>query len=233
MISDLMTGAAAALWLGLLTSISPCPLATNIAAVSFIGKRVGSISGVLLSGVLYTAGRMAAYAVISMIVVTGLLSIPDVAMFLQRSMNAILGPILVVTGVILLGTFRFPSSGGGFLAKMGEKAGTLGIWGALLLGILFAVSFCPVSAALFFGSLIPLSVQHGSRVLFPCIYGIGTGLPVLVFAVILAFGAHTVGALYRRLSLFELWARRATGIVFIVVGLYLAVKYIFHVPLPF
>jgi len=233
MTPDIATGAVTALWLGLLTSITPCTLAPNIAAMSFIGKRVGSIPKVLFSGILYTIGLMAAYAVIGMIVVTGLLSVPDVAMFLQRSMNVILGPILAATGVVLVGVFRFTAFGGGVFADMGKRVGSRGSWGAFLLGFLIALTFCPVSAALFFGSIIPLAVRHGSRVLLPCLYGVGTGIPVLLFAVLLAIGAHAVGAAFRRLSQFEFWAQRVTGVVFIIVGVYLGIKHIGGISLPF
>jgi cytochrome c biogenesis protein CcdA len=231
--TDLAVGAGAALWLGVLTSISPCPLATNIAAVSFIGKRVGRIRHVLLSAVLYTAGRMAAYVVLGIVVITGLLSIPDVAIFLQRYMNVILGPVLVLTGLFILEVVRFPFAGRGMFPGMHDRVGSWGFGGAAVLGILFALAFCPVSAALFFGSLIPLSVRYDSRLLLPSLFGVGTGLPVLLFAVLLAFGAHMVGAAFRMLTSFEIWARRATGVVFILVGMYLVLKHIAGVHLPF
>ncbi|MHB9030955.1 MAG: urease accessory protein UreH domain-containing protein, partial [Candidatus Latescibacterota bacterium] len=102
MMDSFIAGALSAVWLGVLTSISPCPLATNIAAISFIGKRVGSISSVLLSGMLYTAGRVLTYLAVGMIVVFGLLSIPEVSMFLQKYMHKLLGPVLVVAGLLLL-----------------------------------------------------------------------------------------------------------------------------------
>ena len=170
-----------ALWLGILTSISPCPLATNIAAISFIGNKVENTRRVLIAGLLYTLGRMVAYVVVGAIVVTGILSIPGVANFLQDYFNRFLGPVLIVVGVMLLGVIPahwFSSLGSG---KLQDKAGSMGVWGAGLLGIVFALSFCPVSATLFFGSLIPLAVGIGSTILYPSIFGIGTGLPVIFF----------------------------------------------------
>jgi cytochrome c biogenesis protein CcdA len=231
--SGLIAGALSAVWLGVLTSISPCPLATNIAAISFIGKKVGNIPIVLLSGILYTLGRALTYIVVGMVVVFGLLSIPEVSMFLQKYMGKILGPLLVLVGLFLLEIIRISSGGHGISSGMQEKVKASGVWGAGLLGIVFALSFCPVSAALFFGSLIPLAVRQGSKFALPSLYGIGTGLPVLFFAVLLAFSARTVGTAFRALSKVEFWARWITGVVFILVGFYLVLKNIFMVPLPF
>ncbi len=219
----MLLGLGAALWLGILTSISPCPLATNIAAISYIGKKVGDTRHVLLSGLLYTLGRMFAYLVVGIIVVAGILSIPGVSNFLQDYMNRVLGPLLILVGVILLEWLRMTGislPGSGKLKNMAEKGG---IWGAGLLGVIFALSFCPVSAALFFGSLIPLAVGVGSTVVYPSVFGIGTGLPVIVFAVMLAFSTQVVGKAYDKLRLIERWARRVTGAVFILVGIYYTV----------
>lgn len=217
------------MWLGILTSISPCPLATNIAAVSFIGKQFASAPRVALSGVVYVLGRMLAYAGLGSFLVAGLLSAPTLSGLLQNSMNRILGPLLILVGMVLLELLRFRLPGGGVGEKMQERAGRGGIFGAGFLGIVFALSFCPVSAALFFGSLIPLSVKHGSGIVFPLLFGVGTGLPVAVFAMMIALGARSIGVVFRDLSRVERWARRITGAVFLVVGIYYSLVYIFEV----
>jgi len=225
----LLVGAASALWLGILTSISPCPLATNIAAISFVGKRVGSTRRVLLSGLCYALGRTVSYVVLGMFIVAGILSTPGVSMFLQKYMNKFLGPLLIVMGMFILGLIELNLSGpevGGRIQKLAEKGGLLG---AVLLGITFALSFCPLSAALFFGSLVPLSAKHGSRFMLPSFYGIGTGLPVVVFAILIALGAKSVAKTYNRFTRIELWARRVTGAVFILIGSYLSIVHIFGV----
>ena len=217
------------MWLGILTSISPCPLATNIAAVSFIGKQFTSAPRVALSGIFYVLGRMLAYLGLGTALIAGLLSAPQLSVFLQKYMNKILGPVLILVGMVLLELLRFNLTGGGVGGRMRERAGKGGVWGAGLLGFLFALSFCPVSAALFFGSLIPLSVKDGSRVLYPLMYGAGTGLPVIVFAMMIALGAKSISALYQKLTRLELWARRITGAIFIAVGVYYTLAYIFEV----
>lgn len=229
MTDGVILGAASALWLGILTSISPCPLATNIAAVSFIGKHCSSAPRAALSGLSYVVGRMVAYLGLGTALVAGLLSAPHLSAFLQKSMNKILGPILILVGMVLLDLLRFHLAGGWVGVKLQERAVRGGVWGAGLLGFLFALSFCPVSAALFFGSLIPLSVQHGSAIVFPLLFGVGTGLPVIVFALMIALGAQSIGRAFQNVTRVERWARRVTGAVFIVVGIYYALVYIFEV----
>lgn len=229
MIDAAFLGVASAFWLGILTSISPCPLATNIAAVSFIGKQFTSAPRVALSGIFYVLGRMLAYLGLGAALIAGILSAPQLSVFLQKYMNRILGPVLILVGMVLLELLRFNLTGGAVGERMQERAGKGGVWGAGLLGFLFALSFCPVSAALFFGSLIPLSVKDGSSVLYPMMYGAGTGLPVIVFAMMIAFGAKSISALYRKLTRVEFWARRVTGAIFIAVGVYYSLIYIFEV----
>ena len=224
-----LVAVVSACWLGILTSISPCPLATNIAAISYIGKRVSRPGYVLATGLLYTLGRAVAYVAIGMLIVASALAVPDLSFFLQRHINKILGPVLILTGVILLGLIRLNFTGPGYGARLQSRVDKHGMWGAGVLGLLFALSFCPISAGLFFGGLIPLAMERQSTVLMPTLYGIGTALPVVVFAVFIAFGAHHVGKAFDRLSQIERWARRVTGIVFIAVGLYLTLVYVFHV----
>jgi len=209
-----------ALWLGILTSISPCPLATNIAAVSYVGRRVGSGRAVLLSGALYTSGRSLAYLLLGAASVWSLMSMVSVSSFLQGTFARLLGPILIVLGLLLLGIFelKIPSLGVG--EGLQERVDRAGLLGAGILGLVFALSFCPVSAGLFFGGLVPLAVERSSPLLLPLVYGIGTALPVIIFATLLAAGARRLGAALDRVQVFERWARRVTAIVFIAVGIY-------------
>ena len=219
--TEFVASSSTALWLGVLTAISPCPLATNIAAISFIGKDLGSSRRVLASGVAYTLGRTLAYVLVGALVVASLLSIPGVAWFLQTRMNQILGPILILVGTCLLGWIKFRPPGIGLSEALQRRAARAGVLGAALLGMLFALSFCPVSAGLFFGSLVPLSVSARSPVAIPALFGIGTGLPVVAFAVMIALGTRYVGEAFHLLSRIERWARVATGVIFIAVGVYL------------
>ncbi len=225
--TEFLLGIASAFWLGILTSISPCPLATNIAAISFVGRRVGSPTKVFLTGLLYTAGRTLTYLVLGVLLVSSLLSAPYLSHVLQKYMNKVLGPILILVGMVLVELIQINFSGSGVSEKTQKRVEALGMWGALLLGVVFALSFCPVSAALFFGSLLPMALRCESGVLLPSIYGVATGLPVLVFAVLIALGANQVGDAFNKIAAFEKWARRTTGAIFIMVGIYYCLTHVF------
>ena len=212
--------AFSALWLGILTAISPCPLATNIAAISFISKNIQCPFKTVLAGLLYVLGRILTYVALGFIVVGGLLAVPSIANFLQHSINKFIGPILMFVGLILLNVIRLNFSVGINHEKFKEFAETSNFLGAFLLGIIFALSFCPVSAALFFGSLTSLAIQHHSRLILPAMYGIGTGLPVVIFAIVVAFSMHKLGEIYNNVVKFETWFRKITGWIFIVAGIY-------------
>ena len=223
-----MMGMAMALWFGILTSISPCPLATNIAAVSYIGSQISTQRGVFLAGVLYMLGRMLTYTVLGAILVSSAQSVPAVANFLQKYMNILMGPFLVLIGLILLNIIKFNmGDGAGIIAnKLQGRIKRFGLLGAGLLGIIFALSFCPVSAALFFGSLFSVAVKNESGIILPSIYGIGTALPVLGFAILMGISARLVSKAYNKVSVFEIWARRVTATVFIIAGGYYCVTYL-------
>ena len=213
----------AALWLGICTSISPCPLATNIAAISYVGRKVDKSRWMLLAGLLYTIGRVLAYIGVALLVTKSLGMIPGVSNFLQKYMNLVIGPVLLIAGFLLLGIFNF-KFGGGINVNLQKRVDAIGIWGAALLGMMFALAFCPVSAGLFFGGLIPLTVK-GNAVLLSILYGVGTALPVMGFALMLAFAAHAVGAVFNKMTAIELWVRRTTAVIMIIIGLYLVLKH--------
>ncbi|MFH1799650.1 MAG: aromatic aminobenezylarsenical efflux permease ArsG family transporter [Candidatus Omnitrophota bacterium] len=209
-----------ALWLGILTSISPCPLASNIAAVSFLSKKIAHPAAVFISGLAYTFGRVVSYAVLGWIIIHSLVSVPQTALFLQRYMGKVLGPLLIVTGLLLLEIMTVRLPGLSLSQKHHNKLAESGAPGAFLLGFIFALAFCPVSAALFFGSLIPLALNHPVGALLPFIYGIGTGLPVLAFAVAIALGVTSLSHWFHRLTKIELYTRKMTGVIFIGAGIY-------------
>lgn len=216
-----------AFWLGILTAISPCPMATNIAAISFIGRQVGSRRRVIQSGLLYTLGRTLAYVALGFAVTAGALATADASRFLQKYMNEILGPVLILLGMVLLGWIGSGLSLNLAGAGVQQRASRGGARWSVMLGVLFALSFCPVSAGLFFGALIPLSIREGSRLLLPLIYGIGTALPVLVFAFLIAFSTEYVGKLFDRLTQVEKWVRAIAGALFILAGVYYCVTHVY------
>jgi cytochrome c biogenesis protein CcdA len=219
-----------ALWLGLLTSISPCPLATNIAAISFLGRQVGKPRHLLTAGLLYVAGRTVAYVALAALLLAGLLASDGIARFLQQYLNLLLGPLLIVVGLVLLellGGSLALSLGG---SRLQERAARGGWWWALALGVIFALSFCPVSAGLYFGALLPLAAAQESRLAIPAIYGVGTALPVVGFALLLGLGGQYVGRAFNRLTQVERWGRLGTGVVFLGAGLYLSLTHVYDLP---
>jgi cytochrome c biogenesis protein CcdA len=178
-----------------------------------------------VSGILYTLGRSLTYAVIGFLIAEMALNVPLLSDFLQGHINQFLGILLILVGAYLLGLVKFKFGGWGVPQVLQKKLTRIGLVGSLLLGMIFALAFCPVSAALFFGSLVPLSIASQSSLLLPAVYGIGTGLPVLVFAAIIALGSSVLSAAYEKIAKLENYTRKATGLIFIVVGAYYVLSY--------
>jgi cytochrome c-type biogenesis protein len=214
-----------AVWLGILTAISPCPLTTNIIAISYIGKQVKGRGYVLAEGLAYGFGRMLTYAVLGFFLVASTQSVPKLSYFLQTTLSLWIGPVLILVGLFILRIVRLPFGGNWISESTQSVLSRKGIWGALLLGILFALSFCPVSAALFFGNILALAVKHQSRFVIPALYGIGSALPVILFAILIALSVRGLGIALNKLSVFEKWARRISGGLFLIIGLYWVIKY--------
>jgi len=229
-VSEFVIGLGMALWFGILTSISPCPLASNIAAVSYIGGRNAGPRRVLLAGALYTGGRAVTYTLIGAILISSTQYVSAVANFLQTWMNIFLGPVLLIVGLVLLDVIRFGSFGlqGRFGEKIQNRIQGIGLWGAGVLGIVFALSFCPVSAALFFGSLFAIAFQYQSPFAMPVLFGIGTALPVVVFAFVIAFASEGISRAFQGVTRFEWWARKITAVIFMGAGAYYMSRYLFE-----
>jgi cytochrome c-type biogenesis protein len=217
---------ATAFILGLLTAISPCPMATNITAIGFISKDVENKNRVFFSGLYYTLGRVISYTLLAFIIYLGADQF-KVSAFFQMHGDKILGPLLLFIGLFMLGliNIRFPGLGG--LTSRMEKKETKNYWDVILLGMVFALAFCPYSGVLYFAMLIPMTITSISGMYLPVVYAIATGIPVIIFAYLLAYTVSGVGKMYNRLKTFEYWFRRILGVVFIGVGLYyLYVAYI-------
>ena len=208
--------------LGLLTAISPCPLATNIAAIGYIGKDIEDRHSVFRKGLLYTLGRVVAYTLLG-IVLIGIIrsgaSMFGVQKFIGTWGELLLGPLLIVIGLLMLFGHRLNLPQFGFNGQ-GERIAKKGGWGAFLLGVLFAMAFCPSSGMFYFGMLIPLSATATMGYLLPVVFAVATALPVLIVAWILAFSANEIGRFYGRVKTIEKWLSIIVGLVFIIVGLY-------------
>lgn len=219
----LTASVCAAVWLGVLCAISPCPLATNIAAASFISRDLKPLR-TLFGGLAYALGRAVAYCGIAAALVSGLTAAPELSHALQKHTGRIMGPLLVLVAAVLLDLVRLPSLGTGRLAAVQNRLGSSGLLGAFLLGMLFALAFCPTSAALYFGSLIPLTLNRNSPVLLPLAFGVASALPIIAVAALFACGFRKVGVWFNRLAIFEKHLRLVTGILFLAVGIALTVK---------
>lgn len=214
------------LWLGLLTSVAPCPMTTNIAAMSFLARRVDKPLKSLLMGAFYSLGRAAAYIAIAVIVVGSLLAESSVSRFLQVYGGRLLGPVLIVAGMMMLELIRLPLGNSGKLASAGQKLADKGSYaGAFVLGVIFALSFCPVTAATYFGSLMPMMVKQHSLIAMPLIFGAGSAAPVMAFAAVIAFSANAVAKHYNRLTAATRIAKLITGAIFILAGIFFTLQY--------
>ena len=211
--------------LGVLTSISPCPLATNIAAVAYISRDIKSPGHAILNSITYTLGRIFTYFALGAMIILGGISVIDLSLTTQSIHGTILGIILITAGILLLGliNFNFNFGGGSITEKLSKKAANFGLLGAFFIGVLFALAFCPYSAILFFGTLIPLGLASNEGVILPLFYGLGTGLPVLLFAGLFYFGAQGINRHVQNVSRLEKILRKVIGVIFIVIGVYLII----------
>lgn len=206
--------------LGLMTAISPCPLATNITATAYISKDISEKKKIFYNGLVYTLGRAFSYTSLGLILYFGASKF-HVARFFQTYGERILGPFLIIAGLLMLDivSLNMPS-----LSSLGQKVfkkNSRRAWlGSFLLGVVFALAFCPYSGVLYFGMLIPITIASPEGLYLPLIFAIATGLPVIIIAYLLAFSVGGIGNFYSKIMVFEKWFRRIVAILFIGVGVY-------------
>ncbi len=212
--------------LGLMTAISPCPLATNITAIAYISKNIENRKKVFINGLIYILGRAVTYTFIGLIFYLGASQF-HISGFIQKWGEKLLGPVLIIVGFFMLDLIKIKFPGLGKLSdKMQEKNKT-GFFRVLLLGIIFALAFCPYSGVLYFGMLIPMTISNASGLYLPIIFAIGTGLPVIIFAWVIAFAVGEISNIYKKMKLFEKWFRKVIAVIFIVVGIYYVSIFLF------
>lgn len=214
--------------LGLLTAVSPCPLATNITAIGFISKDLSNRNRIFKTGILYTAGRVLAYSALGAVLIGILRSGADM-FFLQKEISRwgelLLAPALTLIGLFMLFGDKLHLPKFGFSAT-GETERLKGTWGSFLLGMLFAMAFCPTSGLLYFGILIPMSAAESEGYLLPAVFALATGLPVVVVAWILAYSVAGIGKFYNRMQIFQKWFNRIVAMLFILAGIYYGLTYL-------
>lgn len=212
-----------ALLLGLMTAISPCPLATNITAIGFISKDIESRRKVFLNGLIYTLGRAISYTGLGLIFFFSAGQI-NIEGFFSTWGEKLLGPLLIIIGLFMIGAFNWVKIPGlGLIQEKMESRANKGFWGVLLLGMVFALAFCPYSGVLYFGMLIPMTISSASGLYLPLVFALATGIPVIIFSWFIAFSVGSLGKVYNRLKTFELWFRRVVALLFIGVGVYFVV----------
>ena len=212
--------------LGLMTAISPCPFATNITAIGFISKDVKDKNKVFINGLIYTFGRALSYTLLAVIIFIGADQF-KISGWFQQYGEKIIGPLLIVIGLLMLDILKIKFPGIGKLTRRFQSDGINSYWQVLVLGILFALAFCPYSGVLYFGMLIPMTISSASGLYLPVVFAIATGIPVIIFAWLLAFTVSGVGKLYNRLKAFEIWFRRIIALVFIGIGIYYVIMIYF------
>ncbi len=212
------TPIVSALVLGLLTAISPCPMATNITAIGFIGKDIGNKNRVFYNGLIYTLGRTFAYTALAIILFLGADQFRISGMFQQYG-GKIIGPLLVVIGIFMLGIIKLNFPAFNRISERFQQRGRYNYWDVFLLGVLFALAFCPYSGVLYFGMLMPLTIST-SGLHLPVIFALATGIPVIIFAWLIAYTLSGVGTLYKKIKSFEFWFRRVVAVIFIGIGIY-------------
>jgi cytochrome c-type biogenesis protein len=211
-----------ALILGLMTAISPCPLATNITAVGFISKDIQNRNRVFINGLVYTLGRSLSYTILAIILFYSADQF-RVSGFLQRYGEKIIGPLLILIGLFMIDVIKINFPGLSSLTEKFSKKGVNSFWGMLFLGIIFALAFCPYSGVLYFGMLIPLTISSSEGILLPVVFAIATGIPVIIFAWLIAYTLSGVGGIYNKIKTFEIWFRSLIAVLFIGIGIYYVV----------
>ena len=222
-LTNLYSNSTAPVWsalvLGLMTSISPCPLAANITAMGFVGKDIENRNRVFFNGIFYTLGRVASYSLLAFVLFLGADQFKISSVFQQYG-EKFLGPLLIVIGLFMLGVINLQFLGLGNLTNRFQQKEKHTYWDVFLIGFLFALAFCPYSGVLYFGMLIPMTIQSSAGMLLPVVFAAVTGIPVILFAWLLAYTVSGVGKFYNRIKVFELWFRRFVAIVFLVIGVY-------------
>jgi len=213
--------------LGLMTAISPCPLATNITAIAYISKEIENKPKIFINGLVYTLGRAISYTTLGIILFFGASKF-HVSKIFTANGEKFLGLLLILIGILMLDIIKinFPSFGK-LTEKMQHQSKKGSRLSALLLGMVFALAFCPYSGVLYFGMLIPMTISSVSGLYLPIVYAVATGLPVIIIAYLLAFSVSSIGNFYQKIQTFQRWFNRIVAIVFILVGLYYV--YMFYI----
>jgi len=210
----------AAFFIGLMTAISPCPLASNIAAIAYTSRKMQSAKATLITGFLYTLGRVFTYTSIAVLIVWAGLSSRSISLTLQQYGDIILGPLMIFAGIVMLEIIKLKLPSSGRLDSLKAKLAERGYLGAFFLGAVFALAFCPFSAVLFFAMLIPMAIQAGDPIIIPSVFAFATGLPVIILSIILAKSVSKLASAVKKVQTAEMYMRKVVGVIFLLIGGY-------------
>lgn len=209
---------------GMTAAIAPCPLASNLAAIGYMSRHVGSQHRALMAAGLYTLGRICSYVAVGLLISQGLAGAPAVSLWLQESLPLYMGPILIVSGLVVLECIRIPSIGRYPGKTVTHKLASSGLWGSFMLGLLFALALCPPSAALFFGTALPIAIQSGTWAWVAiALFGLGTSIPVAAFALLLVTGAEKAAGVLRCLPVLQRWGKILAGSSLFLLGMWITI----------
>jgi len=210
----------AAFFIGLMTALSPCPLATNITAIAYASKNIKDKKKTIITSFAYTLGRMVSYVFLASLIVYIGLNVQAISLFLQKYGERILGPLLILIGLVMLNILKLPLFKGNRFKRLKENLSKKGYLGSFFLGIIFALAFCPFSAVLFFGMLIPLALKFSDALFIPSVFAFATGLPVIIFSFILVYSISKLGIIMNKVRIFEKYMRYIIAIIFLITGIY-------------
>jgi len=211
----------AAFFIGLMTAISPCPLATNLTAIAYISKKINNGKHTIITGLVYTLGRMFTYVLLASLIVYIGINVQGISLFLQKYGERLIGILLIFIGLVMLNIVKLNFiKSSGKLDKIKEKLSDKGYLGSFLLGVIFALAFCPFSAVLFFGMLIPLALKFSDGILIPSVFAFATGLPVIILSLVLVFSVSKLSNIMKKVEFVEKYTRFIVGWIFIAIGAY-------------
>lgn len=204
---------------GLIGATSPCQLTTNLSAIAYVSRRPGE-GRAWMEAVTYTLGKVLVYTAAGGAVIALGLEIQSSTVPVVVVARKLLGPLLIVIGLMFLGLLNLRMSAGERLTEaIQRRISVRGAWGAFLMGVVFSFAFCPTLFLLFFGLTIPLGLRSEAGLLVPGLFAVGTALPLLAYAGLLAAGSGLAGGYALRLSRGYPVVRRIAGVIFILAGI--------------
>ncbi|MHB9093339.1 MAG: urease accessory protein UreH domain-containing protein [Eubacteriales bacterium] len=207
--------------LGILGSTSPCQLSTNTGAVALITKDGFNKKRYLVSAGSYVLGKITMYSVIGGVIILMGLNVRNLPIPIVVLVRKLSGPILVITGLYLLGLFSFSlpeivkiDSLNKIFTKQGNFITGFGMGG------FFSLAFCPTLYLLFFGITLPLSIKTPGGIFFPGIFAIGTSLPLILFVIVFTIGSDLLASKFMaKMKRANKYMKIIAGFIFIISGI--------------